>query len=199
MPLHSTEKRIITAVILAGGRGRRLGGVDKGLADVGGRPLVHRVLSRIAPQVGTVIINANRHHAIYARFGFEVVSDAQPDYQGPLAGIAAALSRCKTPLLLSVPCDTPCLPLNLAERLYRCMEQDGYDLAVARDSQRIHPVIALLRTELLPSLLNYLDSGERKTGRWIAQQHHCEADFSDQPEAFLNINTPEDQSRLQNR
>ncbi|APZ44193.1 molybdenum cofactor guanylyltransferase MobA [Acidihalobacter ferrooxydans] len=196
MPLTTPERARITAVILAGGAGRRMGGEDKGLLDLAGRSLTAHVLECIRPQVGQVVISANRNAARYARFGVDVIADETPGFQGPLAGIAAALAHIDTPLLLSLPCDTPFPPANLAERLQRQLAATGADLAVVHDGQRLHPVFALLRRSVLPALQAYLASGGRKMHTWIATQRHTTVDFADAATNFDNINTPEQRDRL---
>ncbi len=181
----------ITGVILAGGLGRRMGGVDKGLQLLRGKPLVEHVLERLLPQVSTVLINANRNLDRYREFGCPVLPDTIPDFAGPLAGLHAALSVATTPLVLTVPCDSPHLPLDLVVRLAAALEADKAELAVARDAERAHPVFCLARRELLPSLTAYLDSGERRLARWHGLQRTVAVNF-DESGVFANFNTPED-------
>ncbi|MEJ2479421.1 MAG: molybdenum cofactor guanylyltransferase MobA [Acidihalobacter sp.] len=196
-PISDDERALITAVILAGGEGRRMGGEDKGLIQLAGRRMVEQVLSRIVPQVGRVIINANRNRAVYARLGHPVFSDELNDFQGPLAGVATALAQIDTPLLLTLPCDSPAPPADLAERLYRSLQERKADIAMAHDGRRTHPVFALLRRELLPSLRDYLAAGDRKIDLWF-ERHRCiTVDFSDEADAFLNVNSPEDRAELE--
>ncbi len=185
-------KEAITGVILAGGRGQRMGGVDKGLQDLDGRPLVQWVLARLAPQVDAVVINANQNLARYAALGCRVLPDAIPDFAGPLAGLHAALSQATTPLLLTVPCDSPFLPDDLAQRLRAALEAQGAELAVARTGDRVQRAFCLTRRAILPKLEAFLDSGERKVGLWHASLKLAEVAFDDEADGFRNINTPED-------
>lgn len=186
----------VTGLVLAGGRGSRMGGIDKGLADVGGRPMVAHVLDRLSPQVDFVVINANRHQDVYADFGYPVVADAEGDYPGPLAGFAAGLAAAHTPWVVTVPCDSPLLPDNLLERLRAIQETSAADIVSAHDGERLQPVFTLLRTSLLASLEAFLASGQRKIDRWFAEHRAEIADFSDNKAAFENINRPEDRRRM---
>ncbi len=179
----------ITGAVLAGGRASRMGGTDKGLVPLAGRPMVAHVLERLRPQVGTVLINANRNRDAYGQFGYPVVSDELADFQGPLAGIAATLARVETPWTLILPCDAPLLPRNFAARLYRAAAKLEADVAVAHDGTRLQPAHALLRTALLPDLLEFLAAGERRIAAWYRRHTLAQVDFADCPEAFLNVNT----------
>jgi molybdopterin-guanine dinucleotide biosynthesis protein A len=179
----------ITGVILAGGQGRRMGGVDKGLQDLGGRPLLQWVLDRLAPQVGTVLINANRNFARYGEFGYPVVPDRIPDFAGPLAGLHAALWHARTPLVATAACDSPFLPTDLVRRLLDALEENGAELAVARTGDRVQRAFCLTRRDLLPQLDAFLASGERKVGLWLASLTVAEVAFGDEAGAFSNINT----------
>lgn len=190
-------KENITGVILAGGQGRRMGGVDKGLQSLNGRPMVQWVLTRLAPQVDTVLINANQNLARYAEFGCAVLSDRIPDFAGPLAGLQAALSCATTPLVATVPCDSPFLPADLVERLHGALVAESAELAVARTGDRIHRAFCLTRRELLPQLDAFLASGERKVGHWHASLKVAEVAFDDEAAAFGNINTAEDLARCE--
>ena len=182
----------ITGVILAGGAGRRMGGIDKGLQELDGQPLVQRVLVRLAPQVDSVLISANRNLERYAGFGCPVLGDTIPGYAGPLAGLQAALSRAATPLLVSAPCDSPFLPTDLVARLRAALDANHADLAVARVGDRVHRAFCLLRRELLPGLDRFLAGGERKVGLWHASLNLAEVSFDDEADAFDNINTLND-------
>lgn len=188
----------VTGVILAGGMARRMGGQDKGLVDFAGRPLVEWVLAALTPQVGGILINANRNHARYAGYGHLLVADAMKDYQGPLAGFACALAASPTPWIVTVPCDGPYLAPDLVARLTQALAGSGSDagagaeLAVASDGHRLQPVYALLPRTLVPSLATFLAAGERKIDRWYAQHRIAIADFSDCPDCFANINSPAD-------
>lgn len=190
-------KQQITGVVLAGGLGRRMGRVDKGLQDFNGRPLVQWVLERLKPQVDEMLISANQNLARYAEFGCPVLADRVPDFAGPLAGLHAAMLRACTPLLVSVPCDSPFLPADLVQRLHAALEADGAELAVARTADQVHRAFALARRELLPHLEAFLASGERRLGLWHASLRVAEVAFDDNPDSFSNINTPEDLARRQ--
>jgi molybdopterin-guanine dinucleotide biosynthesis protein A len=189
----------ITAVILAGGLGRRMGGVDKGLQQIHGQPMVQQVLNRLQPQVGQVLINANRHLDEYKGFGVPICSDSISGYAGPLAGIQAALLHTTTPYLVSVPCDSPLLPKDLVTRLASAMHQHTADAAVAvtgdPDQVQRHPVFLLLKSELRNSLERYLGSGGRKVDDWLASLKCIDVQFDDEM-AFTNVNTPEDIAAL---
>ena len=184
----------ISAVILAGGRGSRMGGVDKGLIEVAGTALIDRTLTALRPQVCTVLINANRNREAYARRGCPVLADATPDYDGPLAGMAAALAVIETPWLLAVPCDCPQLAPDLAARLLAAAEAAGAELAVAHDGERLQPVFVLLHRDLRVPLAQYLDGGGRKLEHWYRSRRMTEADFSDRPQTFVNLNSPDEKS-----
>jgi molybdopterin-guanine dinucleotide biosynthesis protein A len=180
---------MITGVILAGGLGRRMGGVDKGLQLLQDKPMVQWALERFAPQVDEVLINANQNAEQYGTFGYPVVPDQIPDFAGPLAGLHAALSRAAHPLVATVPCDSPFLPADLVSRLHAALEADGADLAVARTFDQAHPVFCLCRREVLPHLTAFLESGGRKVDRWYATLKVIEVAFDDEAAAFSNINT----------
>jgi molybdopterin-guanine dinucleotide biosynthesis protein A len=196
-PCEDIPRQVITGLILAGGRGQRLGGVDKGLLPLHGRPLVAHVLARLKPQVGAVVISANRHRERYTEMGCPVVSDALPDYPGPLAGIAAGLRVAVTPYLAVVPCDAPRLPLDLVERLYRALAGAQAEIAIAHDGRHVQPVFALIARTLLPDLLAYLEEGGRGVERWCQRKRLAIADFADEPEGFVNVNEPEEYARLE--
>jgi len=182
----------VTGLILAGGKGSRMGGVDKGLQAFRGRRLVDHVYERFAPQVGGVIINANQNHEEYKTFGVRVVSDAIGGYAGPLAGLHAGLSISKRPFLASVPCDSPFLPADLIERLYQRIDETGAELAVAKTGEQPHPVFSLVRRGVLDHLADFLKGGGRKIDAWYATLNVVEVAFDDEPEAFSNINTREE-------
>lgn len=185
-----TTLQNITAVILAGGKGSRLGGVDKGLVKLNNLPLVQHLVSRIQPQVSNIIISANRNIDSYKKLGFPVYEDEISDYAGPLAGILKALQHCETEWLLIVPADSPFIPTDLVSRLVQNIEDAK--LAIPNDGEHLHPTFALLHKSLQSSLDNYLASGERKARVWMQQQQHTIVDFSDQANAFININTEDD-------
>jgi len=186
------SRRDITGVILAGGLARRMGGVDKGLQLLAGRPLVAHVAERLAPQVGALLINANRSHVEYAALGYPLLADEIPDFAGPLAGLHAALVASTTPLVVTVPCDSPYLPLDLVGRLHVALLQKGADLAIARAAGRVHPVFCLCRTSLAPQLASFLGGGGCRVMQWCGEMGGVEVDFDDQPAAFSNFNTLDD-------
>ncbi len=182
----------ITGCILAGGIGRRLGGIDKGLVLLDGRPLVAHVIARFAPQVDTLLLSVNRNHDHYRSHCAHLVSDDHANAAGPLAGIAAALAVTDTPWLAVVPCDSPFLPSLLVATLRRALAQQAADIAVARTADGLQPVFALIATRLAPSLAEYLAQGGRKTDAWYARQALLEVDYEHERAAFMNINTPDD-------
>lgn len=186
----------ITGVVLAGGLGRRLGGVDKGLQDLRGRPLVAHVIERFAPQVDELLINANRNRERYAAFGHRVVADLIPDFAGPLAGLHAALSAAAHPLVATAPCDSPFLPGDLVSRLFSALTVANASLAVARTFDQPHPVFCLCQRGVLPHLSDFLAGGGRKVDRWYATLDVVEVAFDDEAEAFANINTREEIGRF---
>ena len=189
----------VTGVVLAGGQGRRMGGSDKGLVTIDCAPMIQYVLQRLAPQVNSILINANRNQNTYARFGLPVISDTISGFAGPLAGMATALEKAKTRWVLTVPCDSPLLPNDLVQRMYSQVTDAGAEIGVADDGQRMHPVFTLLQRDLLPSILAFLERGERKIDRWFAEHHTCIVDFSDCAEAFLNVNRLEDKTMIEDR
>lgn len=193
----------ITGLILAGGRGSRMGGVDKGLQTFNGLPLALHTLTRLqmGAGVGQIMINANRNLAAYESFGTSVWPDGLADYAGPLAGFLTGLERCETPFLVTVPCDTPLLPLDLVARLAQALEAENADIAMAgapevdKNGQlqlRTQPVFCLLRVELLESLLQFTQNGGRKIDAWTALHKTAVVPFDlpgDDPRAFCNTNT----------
>lgn len=182
----------ITGLVLAGGRGRRMGGVDKGLQPYRGKPLALHALERLAPQVGRVMINANRHLATYRAFGVPVWPDELPGFPGPLAGMLAGMAHCETPWLVTVPCDSPRFPADLVTALSQGLQgQPGAELAVARAGERLQPVFSLLSTSLADSLRDYTAAGGRKVDAWMARHRRVEVKFDDES-AFLNANTLEE-------
>jgi len=189
------DKQDITGLILCGGRGTRMGGVDKGLQNHNGMPLALHALMRLQGQVGHVLINANRNLAAYESLGVPVWPDPMADYPGPLAGWLAGLEHCETPYLLTVPCDTPNFPLDLAARLAPALEAEGADVAMAASLEdgrvQVQPVFCLLRSSLIDSLVAYLESGQRKIDQWTGQQRCATVVFEDEA-AFFNANTAED-------
>lgn len=191
------ERAKITGVVLAGGRGRRMGGEDKGLIRFRGRPLVSYALEALDSVAGHILINANRNREAYARFGYPVVSDRTDSFDGPLAGLLSTMRAAETPYVLTVPCDSPLVTGRLLERLCRTMQETGAELCAAHDGKRLHPVFLLAERSLADSLDRYLASGQRKVDLWFEQHRLALADFSDHPELFANINTPEELAALE--
>lgn len=189
----------LTGMILAGGEGRRMGGRDKGLEPFVGLPLVAHTVKRFDGHVHELMINANRNGDAYALFADRVIADAEGGFKGPLMGIYSGLRAARTPWLLVAPCDSPALPHDLVARMVAgIVTQDGeHDIAVAFDGERLHPVVALLRTSLADDLAATLAEGERKIDRWYARHTWCRVDMSDCPEAFANLNTEEEKARLE--
>jgi molybdopterin-guanine dinucleotide biosynthesis protein A len=196
-PVDKPRRETITGVVLAGGRARRMGGQDKGLAPFAGRPLVEWVLAALAPQVGTLLINANRNQETYGSLGHPVIEDRIEGFQGPLAGFASAMAAVSTPWVVTVPCDGPFLAPDLVQRLCAALEREGAEIAVATDGARMQPVYALLPVVLAPSLQDFLAEGERKIDLWYARHRVALADLSDRPESFANINSEADSARLE--
>ncbi len=198
LAMHPTPA--ITGLILAGGRGSRMGGVDKGLQNFRGLPLALQTLMRLQLQsqpLQEILINANRNLAAYESLGVPVWPDSIDGFAGPLAGFLTGLERCETPWLLTVPCDTPLFPLDLLERLCQAMQEQNADLAMAAAPEadgtlRPQPVFCLLKTELLESLVKFTQSGGRKIDVWTGQHRCAIVSFdgpSDSPQAFANANT----------
>lgn len=194
--MTAIDKHHITGLILAGGRGTRMGQVDKGLQAFNGMVMAMHVMVRLSPQVGEIIINANQHLAIYETFGAQVWPDQIEGFAGPLAGLQTGLAHCETPYLVSAPCDSPFLPLDLIERLSVALLLDDADLAVATtieknegiERKQAHPVFSLMKSSLLPHLSHFLLNGGRKVGAWHASLKVIEVNFDDTA-AFRNINT----------
>ena len=187
----------VTGLVLAGGRGSRMGGTDKGLQNFRGIPLALHALLRLQPQVGEVLINANRNLSAYESFGAAVWPDALPDFAGPLAGFLAGLEQCHTPWLVTVPCDTPLFPQDLVLRLAAAAELQHAEIAMASGPEedgtvRTQPVFCLLRRELMESLVRFTQGGGRKIDAWTAQHRTVLVPFDqpgDDPRAFRNANT----------
>ncbi len=207
--LTPPHAQAITGVILAGGRGSRMGGVDKGLQNFNGVPLALHTLMRLSPQVGEIMINANRNLAAYEAFGVPVWPDATSlgEYPGPLAGFMTALEHCETPWLLTVPCDTPLFPANLAARMAAAVSREDADFAVAaapeEDGQlRPQPVFCLMRTGMLESLMQFTHAGGRKIDAWTARHKTVSVPFNtpgDDARAFFNANTLAELHQLESR
>jgi len=193
------SKDSMTGLVLAGGLARRMGGEDKGLVELLGRPMIEYVLDALRPQVGPVLINANRNLDRYAGFGHPVIPDTLDGYLGPLAGVLAGLRSLKTEFLLTVPCDAPLVAPDLARRMLEACVEAQADVAVATDGQRQQPVFLLLRARVAPGLESYLATGGRKIDAWFGQLRIAEADFSDTPDTFVNVNDPDERQRIEAR
>ncbi|MDX1527256.1 MAG: molybdenum cofactor guanylyltransferase MobA [Gammaproteobacteria bacterium] len=188
----------VTGVVLAGGRARRMGGHDKGLVEIDGRPMVVFIVEALKAQTATVVVNANRNLERYRELcGCVVVPDTLGEFAGPLAGMAAGMESSQTPFVLTAPCDSPLISRDLGARLFDALEGEDAELAVAHDGKRMQPVFALLRRNLLDSMIAYLRSGESKIDTWYATHRTALADFSDDTSMFLNVNTPEDRLQLE--
>ena len=187
----------ITGLILAGGQGRRMGGVDKGLRVLRGKPMVAWVLERFAPQVDEILINANQNHEQYARLGHAVISDEIGGFAGPLAGLERGLARARHELIASVPCDSPFLPEHLVKNLRGALTAHNAQLAVAKTGDQPHPVFCLCRRELHAHLRAFLGDGGRKIDAWYASLKVVEVSFDDEPESFSNINTEDELRRVE--
>lgn len=210
---HAIAPADITGLLLAGGRGTRMGGIDKGLQPFQGEPLALHAIRRLRPQVGALLVNANRNRAAYEAFGAPVWPDSVADYPGPLAGFLSGLEHCTTPWLLTVPCDTPLFPLDLAARLAEAAAAANAEIAMASapdpedkaeggKAARAQPVFSLLRADLRDSLRRYIDGGGRKVHAWTAQHRTVLVPFErpgDAPEAFFNLNTLSELHALEHR
>ena len=186
----------ISGIVLAGGLGRRMGGVDKGLQPLRGKAMVEHVLARLAPQVDEIVINANQNLDRYAALGFRVVPDSIEGFAGPLAGLHVGITNATQPLVATVPCDSPFLPADLVARLLAALRMMDAELAVARTFDQPHPVFALVRRSVLPHLTRFLEGGGRKIDAWYATLRTVEVAFDDEADAFRNINTLDELQRL---
>ena len=195
--IHSEQ---ITGLILAGGRAQRMGGIDKGLIPFHGKPLIESAISRLKPQVSSIIINANRNITKYAHYGYPVIMDETPDFSGPLAGFSIGLKHCKTPYLLTAPCDSPLLPNNLAEKMVIELEVNNLDLVYASSIEGgkvwAQPVFCLMRSNLQDSLNIFLSKGDLKIDRWFKDLKSGTTVFEDVT-AFANVNTPQELENLE--
>lgn len=183
----------ISGIVLAGGQGRRMGGVDKGLQLLHGKPMVAEVVARLAPQVAEIVINANQNREAYEKLGRRVVADDIGGFAGPLAGLHAGMKAASHPLVVTVPCDSPFLPMDLVSRLRASLRDN--DLSVAKTGERTHPVFSLMKRSLLGSLEAFLLGGGRKIDAWYGALKFVEVPFDDEPDAFRNINTLEELKR----
>ena len=194
------DKTDITGLVLAGGRGSRMGGVDKGLQNHRGMPMALHALMRLSPQVGEAMVNANRNLSAYESMGVPVWPDSLHDYAGPLAGFLVGLEHCETPYLVTVPCDSPLFPEDLVHNLAQALHTQDADIAMAATLDagvlRAQPVFCLMKTELLESLVRFTQGGQRKIDSWTAQ-HRCVLVPFDDPGAFANANTPGELQQLQ--
>ena len=185
----SIDSSDVTAVILAGGQGRRMGGQDKGLLDFGGRLMIEIIIEALENQRIDIVINANRNQLTYQSYGYPVISDDLKDFQGPLAGFASAMAAVKTKFILTLPCDSPMLADNFVERFIESHNREQAPVCVAHDGERLQPGYALIDTGLLDDLKRFLQIGERKIDRWYAQYSYASVDFSTATSMFENINT----------
>jgi molybdopterin-guanine dinucleotide biosynthesis protein A len=199
----------MTGLILAGGRGARMGGIDKGLQNFNGTPLTLHTLMRLQMQtsepLSQIMVVANRNLSAYESFGVQVWPDSTDGFAGPLAGFLTGLERCETDLLLTVPCDSPLFPFNLAQRLLDALIFEEADIAVAAAKEedgtvRAQPVFCLMRVNLLESLVKFMQSGGRKIDAWTALHKTVLVPFDTpdvDPRAFFNANTLEELHRLE--
>ena len=199
-----TIQQDVTGLVLAGGMGRRMQGSDKGLVRLNGQEMVSYVIDALQANVAEVIVNANRNEQAYASYGARVIADSIEGYQGPLAGIEAGMSAAKTPWLFTCPCDSPLHSSELLPHMWDQMQTQLVDdatirIGLASDGVRTQPVFSLLHTSLLAHLRNYLQSGERKIDRWFAQHRMTTIDCSGYADSFVNVNTDEEKSRLEDR
>ncbi|TAL45251.1 MAG: molybdenum cofactor guanylyltransferase [Methylovulum sp.] len=189
----------VTGVILAGGLARRMHHQDKGLIPYNGRPLVSYAIAAMSPVVERLLINANRNHEQYRQFGLPVIADQTNSFDGPLAGISAAMHYAKTGVLLVMPCDCPLATAEHLQKLLGAREEQDADIAVAFDGERLHPVFLAVKTALQTGLAEYLNGGGRKVEDWLKRCHTVKADFSRQPELFVNLNTMAELSSLESQ
>ena len=191
----------ITGLILAGGRAQRMGGIDKGLISFHGKPLIESAIDRLQPQVGTILINANRSITKYSHYGYPVLMDETPDFSGPLAGFSVGLKHCKTTYLLTSPCDSPLLPNDLAEKMGTELEKNNLELVFASSKENdgkiwSQPVFCLMKSSLKDSLDVFLCKGDLKIDRWFKELRSGTVVFEN-PQVFANVNTPEELAALE--
>ncbi|MEO5695264.1 MAG: molybdenum cofactor guanylyltransferase MobA [Usitatibacter sp.] len=197
--LPPAVRATVSGIVLAGGQGSRMGGVDKGLQLFRGKPMVEHVIERLGPQVDELLINANRNSEDYARFGHSVIADEIAGFAGPLAGFERGLAHASGELVVTVPCDSPFLPLDLVARLRAALEKASAEIAVAKTGDQAHPVFCLMRRSVAGSLRGFLGSGQRKIDKWYTAHRLTEVSFDDEADAFLNINTREELASLEPR
>ncbi|HLX22333.1 MAG TPA: molybdenum cofactor guanylyltransferase MobA [Usitatibacter sp.] len=197
--MTSPRKPEVTGLVLAGGQGSRMGGVDKGLQPFRGKAMVAHVIERFAAQVDELLVNANRNPEAYARFGHRVIADEIEGFAGPLAGFERGLAHASGSLVVTVPCDSPFLPLDLVARLRAALDREDAELAVAKTGDQAHPVFSLMRRGVHASLRDFLSSGQRKIDKWYGALRVVEVPFDDVADAFLNINTREELASLEPR
>lgn len=186
----------ITGVVLAGGRARRMGGIDKGLVEICGKPMCELVIELLSPQVETILVNANRNHDEYKNFGVSVIEDYFSGYLGPLAGIASAMRVAQTPWVITVPCDGPFLNSDYVRRMSERVTLET-KVVVARDSERLQPTYMLANSDVVDDLNSFLKSGERKIDKWFIKHNYSTCDFSDSPRCFVNINSDEERRKAE--
>ena len=191
----------ITGLILAGGRAQRMGGIDKGLIPFHGKALIEFAINRLKPQVSTILINANRSITKYSHYGYPVLMDETPDFSGPLAGFSVGLKHCKTPYLLTSPCDSPLLPFDLAQKMAAELEGNNLELVFASSKESdgkiwSQPVFCLMKSSLQDSLNTFLSKGDLKIDRWFKELRSGTVVFEN-PQAFANVNTPEELAALE--
>jgi molybdopterin-guanine dinucleotide biosynthesis protein A len=187
----------VSSIILSGGLATRMGGVDKGLVTLQHKPLVQHLIDRLAPQTDEILINANRELPQYQALGYPVLQDDISGFIGPLAGFLLGLQYAKYPLLLTVPCDSPLIPTDLCARLLTQLTAQRAEIAVACSDGDAHPVFSLCLTSALPSLQTYVQQGGRKVSAWQKSLRYAEVDFSDQSDAFVNLNTLAERNTLE--
>lgn len=187
----------VTGIILAGGMGRRMNGVDKGLAQLHGRDMVAHVIDALKPNVSSIIINANRNINHYEKYGIKVVADSIDGYQGPLAGIEAGMSGANTPWIFTCPCDSPMQSPDLLPYMWSQIQSTDAQIGLASDGERTQPVFSLLQTSLLTSLRSYLAGGDRKIDRWFEQHKMLTIDCSHYADSFMNINTEAERAKVE--
>ncbi len=192
------ESQNVAGVILAGGQARRMGGIDKGLVRIAGKSMCEIVLQRLEPQVGELLINANRHFQEYQSFGARVIPDRLSGYLGPLAGLASAMHASRLPWVITAPCDGPFLHHDYVSRMLECATGQMH-IVVAADAKRMQPTFMLAQASLLDDLSEFLVSGERKIDKWFGRHRYAIADFSDSQDCFLNINTDADRAAAERR